>query len=114
MLVSAERLHRWKCKFCGSKDKNISSGFIPKSSTDTKLEEAIKVVACNQCGHVEIFAHSARVLTHLISGNRNLITIEDSENFVKNFHELNHIDPKINPHNEIAMNDALRKDNKNT
>lgn len=97
-LVTAERLHRWKCIYCGSKDKNIVS-FKTKETKEASSEyvEACKIVACNQCGHVEIFAHSSAMLANIIS--KKDYTIKESEEFVQKFHDVNHLDPKINPHN---------------
>lgn len=102
-LVTAERLHRWKCLFCGSKDKNIvqfkaqvnktASGLVNSS---TEYAEAVKIVTCNQCGKTEIFAHSAMMIGSFIAGHN--CSIEESEEFVKKFHEMNHLDPKVNPH----------------
>jgi len=96
-LVTAERLHRWKCLFCGSKDKNISTMKAPTSNVCGTYSEAVKIVACDQCGHIEIFAHSSNMLAMLLVGNHSY-TLEESEKFVKDFHLLNHNDPKRNPH----------------
>ena len=101
-LVTAERLHRWKCIYCGSKDKNISSIKVLKEkglspSDGENYQEGCKIVACNQCGHVELFAHSSKMFSSIIAGNP--CTIEESEEFVQKFHDVNHLDPKVNPHN---------------
>ena len=105
-LVTAERLHRWKCLFCGSKDKNIISFKTPISfkipNTNEGYEEAVKIVTCDQCGKTEIFAHSALMLGNMMTGNT--CSIEQSEEFVKDFHKLNHDDPKVNPHAVVGPN----------
>lgn len=101
-LITAERLHRWKCLFCGSKDKNIMSVKLPlnesvTTSTDPEnYAEGVKIVTCSQCGKTEIFSHSALAMMGVLTGKT--VTIEESEEFVNKFHEMNHIDPKINPH----------------
>ena len=101
-LITAERLHRWKCLFCGSKDKNIMSVKLPieksvTTSTDpNNYTEGVKIVTCSQCGKTEIFAHSALAMMGVLTGKT--VTIEESEEFVNKVHEMNHIDPKINPH----------------
>ena len=103
-LVTAERLHRWKCKFCGSKDKNIVNLKAPVKtaviSVDGEYQDAVKIVCCNQCGKVEIFSHSALMLGSLLYGNT--CSIEDSEKYVKKFHDMNHFDPKANHHSEVG------------
>lgn len=101
MLVSAERLHRFKCAFCGSKDKNIVNFKVPydyddRNKPDGRYEEALKIVTCNQCGYTMIFGHSAAMVANVILKNQT--TIKESEEFVKRFHDVNHEDPKANPH----------------
>jgi len=102
-LISAERLHRWKCAFCGSKDKNIVNYMIPdesykKNPNASQFNPGVKIVTCNQCGYSMIFAHSALVLGNLIAGdNKNRISIQQSDDFVKQFHHINHDDPKKHP-----------------
>ena len=38
-LVTAERLHRWKCKFCGSKDKNIVNLRAPVGTSQLSIQD---------------------------------------------------------------------------
>lgn len=101
-LITAERLHRWKCVFCGSKDKNIVNIKAPISRDVEKVayQDSIKIVSCNQCGHTDIFSHSAMMYASCVMNtNKGICTIEESEEFVKKFHNMNHKDPKVNPHN---------------
>ena len=107
-LISAERLHRWKCQFCGSKDKNIYEIQFPidgETSSDGQYADVapgIKIVSCNQCGKTEIFSHSSKLLASIlvqsVLGGVTGITLKASEEFVNNFHDINHSDPKRNPH----------------
>ena len=105
-LISAERLHRWKCQYCGSKDKNIVRALFRKDGDTTKnpssnpdeVYEAVKIVTCSQCGYTMIFGHSALAVISSLNGNG--VSLERSEKFVEDAHALNHNDPKCNPHNE--------------
>ena len=111
-LVTAERLHRWKCVYCGSKDKNIVRCSIKTSNSDPTLQEGVKIVTCNQCGKTEIFSHSALVMAHILGMVSDDITIEQSEKFVKDFHNMNHLDPKVNPHAVVGpKSDILKSEN---
>ena len=107
MLVSAERLHRFKCAFCGSKDKNIVNFKMPYDQDNSCRHDAFKIVTCNQCGYTMIFSHSAAMAATIIANSAAMapniiantkITIKESEEFVKRFHEINHVDVKANPH----------------
>jgi predicted nucleic-acid-binding Zn-ribbon protein len=110
-LISAERLHRWKCVYCGSKDKNIVNILAPLAEGEenlvgstgevngNKLGSAMKIVTCSQCGHTDIFSHSALMAGHILR-NEKIPTFTESENYVKKFHDKNHNDPLRNPHNE--------------
>lgn len=117
-LVTAERLHRWKCVYCGSKDKNIMDIKALKTrnagSTKENMDNAIKIVTCSQCGKTEIFAHSAKMLATALFSNA-ACSIEDSEEFVKKFHMINHDDPQRNPHNNMKpLPPKDKPDNENT
>lgn len=75
--MDAERLRRWKCLYCGSREKNI---------VDMKGKEnipIIKIVTCNQCGHTDLYATSALAVGWALRGK--MITMEESEKFVKSF-----------------------------
>lgn len=75
--MDAERLRRWKCLYCGSREKNI---------IDLKNKEKIpmvKIVSCNQCGHTDLYAASALAVAGLFSGRN--ITMQESEEFVNSF-----------------------------
>lgn len=78
--MDSERLRRWKCLYCGSRQKNI---------VDIKNKEGvrtIKVVTCNQCGHTDIYALSALNVARVIVGGTQP-TAEESEQFVHKFIE---------------------------
>lgn len=115
-LVSAERLHRWKCAFCGSKEKNIShikmnTGLVPvlpececkccKPAPVLETYDAVKIVACSRCGHVEFFAHSAIAMAGAITHTN--VTLEQSEDYVRKFQHWNFDDPMKNPHTAHDM-----------
>ena len=76
--MDSERLRRWKCLYCGSREKNI---------VDLMNEEkikTIKIVTCNQCGHTDIYALSALNVANILLG-RKQPTREASEKFVHEF-----------------------------
>lgn len=100
-LVTAERLHRWKCQFCGSKDKNILN---VENYLEDEPFESVKVVTCSQCGLTMIFAHSALAYVKMLHNEG--ITRKESEDFVRNAHMKNHDDPMRNPHSEHT-NDCI-------
>lgn len=99
-LVTAERLHRFKCPFCGSKDKNITAvhSIDDREGEDTYNQwvENVKIVCCNDCGYTMFFGHSALAIRSLCFDYA--LSMKESEEFVRNFHMENHEDPKINPH----------------
>ena len=100
-LISAERLHRWKCLYCGSKDKNIVDVFMQDPETGEKWA-ANKIVTCSQCGYTQMFSHSALAHAAFIKGVS--ISINESNYYVKRFHNINHEDPMRNPHAEHDTN----------
>lgn len=86
-IVTSDRLRSMKCPVCGSKDKNTSC------IANEKREDIIKIMACNQCGHVTLFGVSAMAVTDLLTGGvNNLATREHYEFCVRCQHEGNHPD----------------------
>lgn len=75
--MDAERLRRWKCLYCGSREKNIVD---MKGKDDIPT---IKIVTCNQCGHTDFYAASALAMGCALKGK--MISMEESEKFVNSF-----------------------------
>ena len=97
-LISAERLHRWKCQYCGSKDKNIICCKLRKdgnringssSKDEDDYYEGMKIVTCSQCGHTMLFGHSALAVVTIFNNMNSGLSLERSEEFVKESHMLN-------------------------
>lgn len=116
-LISAERLHRWKCVYCGSKDKNIVAlnarireedmNVVEPYEYEKGVKPAVKIVTCSQCGHTMIFGHSAFAVASALSQFKDF-SFAKSEEFVKQAHDMNHIDPKCNPHNEERIKNLIK------
>lgn len=92
VLLDKARMSKLKCPSCGSKDKNTAAvkARLPGSSDDD-ISQVIKVVACNQCGHLTLYGISALAALDIITGG-NLRTRDEYEGIVKDQHEGNHLD----------------------
>lgn len=82
--MTSERLKRWKCLFCGCKDKNI----VDFEASDEKGKPTIKIVTCENCGHTDLFAVSAKAAADFLTNNT--VNRKDSIEFKENFHIYNH------------------------
>ena len=109
-LISAERLHRFKCAFCGSKEKNIvdKNMYITNEDGSSSFVTIGKIVTCSQCGYTMQFYHSALIAEKCMSNHYTRFTdenlLKESEEFVKNSYKINYDDPKRNPHMETHLN----------
>lgn len=84
-MVSSGRLRRAKCPICGSKDKNVAN------VSNAMDQPAIKIMACNQCGHITMFGVSALAIADMITGGiNNMRKVEHYEEIVRCQHENNH------------------------
>ena len=101
-LITAERLHRWKCLFCGSKDKNIVDLRMKDPNTG-EMWVPVKIVTCSQCGRTETYSHSA--LAHVKAMRGQSVSMKESEEYVQKTHDINHRDPKVNPHSTVGPKD---------
>lgn len=81
-IVTADKLRRMKCPVCGSKEKNVSD------ITNAHNERILKVLACNQCGHLTMFGLAAAVVGDILTGN--VKGAEYYEKLVHAQHDGNH------------------------
>lgn len=84
-IVTSDHLRRMKCPICGSRDKNTSE------TCNDAGEPVIKVLACNQCGHLTMFGIAAAVVTDILAGN-GVGRVEYYDTLVHRQHEGNHPD----------------------
>lgn len=82
--MDSDRLRRWKCLFCGCKDKNV----IDFESEDVKGKPTIKIVTCENCGHTDMFAVSAKAAADFLT--QKSVNREESMEFKRSFHMYNH------------------------
>lgn len=92
VLLDKARMSKLKCPSCGSKDKNVASvkARLPESSDDD-ISQVVKVVACNQCGHLTLYGISALSALDIITGGP-LRTREEYEKVIRDQHDGNHPD----------------------
>lgn len=93
--MDSDRLKRWKCLFCGCKDKNVIDAY----SEDNSEIPTVKIVTCENCGHTDMFAVSALAAYQFLTGDS--VNREDSKKFKRCFHMYNHNMPSATePHME--------------
>ena len=91
-LVSSDRLRLMKCPICGSRDKNASN------IENDAGEPVMKILACNQCGHLTFFGVAAQVVTDILSETSSILcgvaknarSVDEYTNIVRCQHAENH------------------------
>ena len=71
----------------------------------SKEREIIKSNFANKLVSIkDIIERSAKTITNATNYASIVYTgsIEDSEKYVQKFHDMNHFDPKVNPHSEVG------------